>query len=142
MPANIIKSFAKKSGKSEKEVEKLWNKAKSLTKKEYPKVQEDSERFYKIVTGMLKKMLGLYNIKEETTAAAIPSEPVKVMGSPCFDVEDELFWKLHNKARNHRQWYNKFYQDTRVAEYARKNPGSRFFIKHKDLGFVREIKRG
>jgi len=34
MPASIIQSFAKKSGKSEKEVEKLWDKAKEIAKKD------------------------------------------------------------------------------------------------------------
>lgn len=58
MPNNIIKSFAEKSGKSVKKVEELWDKAKEIAKKEYKDVKEDSEDFYKIVTGILKNMVG------------------------------------------------------------------------------------
>lgn len=53
----IISSLAKKSGKTEKEVEELWKKAKSIVQKQYPKVKEGTERFYQIVVGILKKMV-------------------------------------------------------------------------------------
>ena len=59
MPNNIVKSFADKTGKSKDEVEKLWNKSKEIVKKEYPKVKEDTPEFFKLVTGTLKKSLGL-----------------------------------------------------------------------------------
>ena len=55
---SLIKSFADKSGKSEQEVELLWDKAKELVKKEYNK-SEDEDEFYKILVGILKKMLGV-----------------------------------------------------------------------------------
>lgn len=59
MPSNVVKGFAEKTGKSEAEVEKLWDEAKAKAKEEYPDVTEDSDRFYMIVTGILKKMLGM-----------------------------------------------------------------------------------
>jgi len=59
MPNNIIKSFADKTGKSKDEVEKLWDKSKEIVKSEYPKVKEDTPEFFKLVTGILKKSLGL-----------------------------------------------------------------------------------
>lgn len=68
MPAPIVKSFADKTGKSVAEVEKLWDKAKSLAKEEYPDVAEDSDRFYQIVTGILKKML---KINESETLSVV-----------------------------------------------------------------------
>lgn len=68
MPNNIVKSFADKTNKSSEEVEKKWDKAKDIVKKEYPDVEEDSEDFYKIVVGVLKKMLG---ISEEITLGTI-----------------------------------------------------------------------
>lgn len=76
MPANIVKSFAKKSGESEERVEELWNKAKKLVKDEYD-IPEDSDRFYQLVVGILKKML---KIKTEepsitTTTAGNVSSP-------------------------------------------------------------------
>lgn len=53
MPSNVVKSFAEKTGKSEEEVEKLWDKAKDIAKK------EGEEENYAYITGVLKKMLGL-----------------------------------------------------------------------------------
>jgi len=51
MPANIIKSFAQKSKKSQAEVEKLWNKAKEQADK------QGKSDDYAYITGILKKML-------------------------------------------------------------------------------------
>lgn len=59
MPNNIVKSFAEKSGKSVKEVERLWDKAKELVKDEYPDTTEGSEEFYQLVIGILKKMCSI-----------------------------------------------------------------------------------
>ena len=58
MPNNIVKSFAKKSGKSVKEVEKLWKKAEAIAKEE----GISKKSFYSYITGTLKNML---NLKEE-----------------------------------------------------------------------------
>ena len=46
MPSTMIKNFSKKSGKSEEEVEKIWDKL----KREYP----DN---YEVIVGTLKKIL-------------------------------------------------------------------------------------
>lgn len=46
MPITMIKNFSKKSGKSEQEVEKIWNEL----KREYP-------NNYEIIVGTLKKIL-------------------------------------------------------------------------------------
>ncbi|MFW6219667.1 MAG: hypothetical protein ACOCZ5_00090 [bacterium] len=59
MPSNIVKSFSDKTGKSISEVEKLWNKAKDITKDQYGDVEVGSDRFYEITTGILKNMLGI-----------------------------------------------------------------------------------
>ena len=56
MPNNTIKSFADKSGESIERVEELWKKAKALVKKEY-NIDDESEKFYPLVTGILKRML-------------------------------------------------------------------------------------
>jgi len=48
-----VKSFADKTGKSEAEVEKLWDKAKKIAK------ESGREEDYAYITGILKKMLGL-----------------------------------------------------------------------------------
>lgn len=54
MPAAVVKSFAKKTGKSVADVEKLWDKAKESAKKQR---DEDDPNFFRLVVGILKKML-------------------------------------------------------------------------------------
>ena len=77
MPNSIIKSFAKESGKSVGEVEKLWNQAKESAKKEGKKESDDS--FYAYVTGTLKKML---KISEGTTTMnETESKSLKMFGT-------------------------------------------------------------
>lgn len=72
MPSNIVKSFAEKTGKSESEVERLWNIAKDeVGKKGIP---EDSDRYYKIVTGILKRMLKI----DEESSPTITTTSVEV----------------------------------------------------------------
>jgi hypothetical protein len=51
MPSNIVKSFAKKTNKSEQEVEKLWNKSKQIA------VDSGHKEDYEYIVGILKKML-------------------------------------------------------------------------------------
>jgi hypothetical protein len=51
MPSNIIKSFADKTGKTEKEVELLWDKAKEIAK------EAGHEEDYDYIVGILKRML-------------------------------------------------------------------------------------
>ena len=69
MPATMIKSFATKASKSEGEVERLYNKAKELVKKEYTNVKVDSDSYYQLVVGILKKMLSI--TEEEGTAPSV-----------------------------------------------------------------------
>ena len=60
MPSGIIKSFAKKSGKPKKEVDKMWSKIKaSLIDQGH---NENDANFYPLLVGSLKKAL---KIKEE-----------------------------------------------------------------------------
>ena len=60
MPSGIVKSFAKKSGKPKKEVEKIWQGIKSslMDQGHDPK----DPNFYALLVGSLKKSL---KIKEE-----------------------------------------------------------------------------
>lgn len=53
MPSAVVKSFAKQTGKSVKDVEKLWDKA----KKEASKMGRKDD--YAYITGILKNMLGI-----------------------------------------------------------------------------------
>lgn len=70
MPNNIVKSFADKSGKSETEVEKLWNKAEEIVKDKYDLTPDDEDKYYSLVTGVLKKMLKLVDEEFGTGVAA------------------------------------------------------------------------
>lgn len=63
-PAGIVHSFALKSGKTEKEVELLWDEARKIVKDEYSKT-EDDESYWALVTGVLKKMLNISNQPED-----------------------------------------------------------------------------
>lgn len=62
MPSSVVKSFADKTGKSEAEVEKLWDKAKKIAD-EKSDLEKNSDSYFAYVTGILKKML---SIKENT----------------------------------------------------------------------------
>jgi hypothetical protein len=59
MPLNQIKSLAQKSGKSEGEVEKLYKEAKKVVEKEYDLTEKDGDKFFALVYGVLKKMVGV-----------------------------------------------------------------------------------
>ena len=59
MPAELVKSFAKKTGKSVSEVEEKWKEAKASVKKSNPELSEDDDKFWEFVVGRLKKMLGI-----------------------------------------------------------------------------------
>jgi hypothetical protein len=67
MPSATFKYFVNKTGKTEKEIETLWNKAKDIVKDQY-KIKETDNNFYQIVMGVVKKMLSL---TEEEGAPAI-----------------------------------------------------------------------
>lgn len=66
MPNSVMKSFAEKTGKKTKTVEKLWKKCEKIVKKEYD-IDEKSERFYPLVVGCLKNLLGLNKEQEDAT---------------------------------------------------------------------------
>lgn len=101
MPAPSIQSFAKKSGKSSGEIESMWKKAKEIVKKEYPDKKEDDKDFYQIVTGVLKKMLG---INEETQSGDIEKyEPP--LGTP----KKRLTFKQYSTKKNQKEKYRVYW---------------------------------
>lgn len=55
-----IKKLSKETGKSEKEVEKLWTKAKEITGEEFGKSEKDfGSKEFAYTTSIVKKMLGV-----------------------------------------------------------------------------------
>ena len=62
MPANIIKSYAKKTGKSEAELEKYWNESKEAAKDQKGKGKGEDAYYGTVMTifkAKLKKHAGL-----------------------------------------------------------------------------------
>lgn len=63
MPNSIVKSFAKRSGKSVDEVEDLWKKAEKLAVKKG--ITQQAKNFFAYTTGILKRMLKLESLLQE-----------------------------------------------------------------------------
>ena len=66
MPSNLIQSMAQKSGKSQDEVEGLWDKTAKIMRQQYDMTKpdkDDSEKrkneYYARRVGILKNMLGI-----------------------------------------------------------------------------------
>lgn len=92
MPAVILKTFAKRTGKSAAEVEKLWNKAKARAAK------EGRPKDWAYITGILKRMLG---IKQEQSDAPVRAKEVNV--APKMTTK-ELAAYLDAKIRSEARW--------------------------------------
>lgn len=58
MPAPMIDKIADVCEFSKKDIEDKYAKAKEIVKEQYPDIEEGSMRFFTIVTGILKKMIG------------------------------------------------------------------------------------
>ena len=60
MPNNIVTRFARRTGKSVKEVERLWNDAKEVTADSFGKKEKDfTEKDWKYTVAVLKNILGI-----------------------------------------------------------------------------------
>lgn len=62
MPNDVIKSFAKRSGKSVEEVEKMWKQAKAEAQSQVKAGKVKQDAFYAYATGIVKKMLKLEGV--------------------------------------------------------------------------------
>lgn len=58
MPIASVSKIAKICNVSLKKAEEYWDKAKEIVKKQYPEIPEDSSRFFSLVMGIVKKMVG------------------------------------------------------------------------------------
>ena len=102
LSVKIANQFADKSGKSEQEVEKLWNKAIKIVKDKYEKKENDRD-FYAIATGVLKKMLNLEENKFSNMYENMMNESsYKDMHELIIDIGDMLTdQRLHDAISNH-----------------------------------------
>lgn len=101
---NVVQGLAKKSGKSEKDVEKLWKDAVEIAAETFGKKEKDfGDKEFKYVTGILKKML---KIKESSTLVAdflnsdkSAKDFVKeaVQGSDSFGIDNTIVNKKKKK---------------------------------------------
>lgn len=91
MPSDIIEPFAKKSGKSKGEVEKLWNKAKKIAIETV-----GDNNYYAFAVGVLKNMLG---INEEIHGMSYAKIAEEFINSDYSDIEKYLNM-LENKNVN------------------------------------------
>lgn len=115
MPAALVKSIAKESGKSVAEVEKLWDKAKELAKEQGR--SEDSEDFYPYVVGILKKMTGMgQNVIEEQFDYLFEESLIVQADSLCryvlklFNLRTQLhIWHLQTKSMTEHLALNDLY---------------------------------
>ena len=58
MPSSVVKSYAKKSGKTEKQVEKIWDDCKAKADKLYKGKPKDG-KYWGFVNNCTKKKLGI-----------------------------------------------------------------------------------
>lgn len=86
MPAASVAAYAASQGRSKKEVERYWAKAKELVKARYglsePLRKEDKarkERFYKLTMGIFKRMLGVQESFEEVSGHGVSQLEFKVL---------------------------------------------------------------
>ncbi len=75
MPENIVKSFAKKSGKSEDEVKKLEDKFIKQAEEQFKKKKDKfGDKEWEYVTGTLKKALKIKEANEDVAREFLKSE--------------------------------------------------------------------
>jgi hypothetical protein len=57
--ASVVSAWAKRSGKSQDEAERLWQKAGDLASKNYPDLSPESDRWYQVKMGIYRRMVGV-----------------------------------------------------------------------------------
>jgi hypothetical protein len=63
MPSNTVKAYAKDSGKSVAEVEKLWDECKERAMKKFDK---EDEHYWTYISACTRKKLGLDKVVKES----------------------------------------------------------------------------
>jgi len=82
-------TWGKEHGIAKATVERHWEEAKRAVKKQYPKIAPDSDRFYQLVMGIVKKMSGV----EESAMKIMPSyRPMPMSGMLTEGSESEEDW--------------------------------------------------
>jgi len=83
MPVPALKSMASKAGVSLAKAEEYYARAKKIAKEQYPDVRVDSDRYYAVVMGITKKMMG---VKEAigiiSTGGSASRQAIALLGKP------------------------------------------------------------
>jgi hypothetical protein len=127
MPSPIVKSFADKTKKSFSEIEDKWKKSTEIVDKQYPDIKKDSDKYYKLVVGILKNMIGLKENKmkrfKEYLQEGIQEDVLRKISKKILkglrDIPFELIEHGKNKYSNNEYESSLFY----------KSNGLRFEIK-------------
>lgn len=83
MPAASLKALADRSGTTLKRAEHLWDKAKTLARKQGRYKKDGADDYYAYVTGIVKRMMSL----DKRTATASASESAMGLGVIVADLE-------------------------------------------------------
>jgi hypothetical protein len=119
MPATLLKSLAASTGLSLKTLERHWDEAKKIVKKEYG-LDETNPRFWALTTGVTKKMSGIKEtLSFKEFLEAYGGDRLDQVRAAGFDVtmeyEDEE-WTATGKIGTNRQ------SGAQVAEYTLHTP--------------------
>lgn len=161
MPNELIKRKQDETGISKKQLEKLWEQAKAMTAKKNLSGNSFFAMLNSIFDELVKNIAKKESMKidtdkvicefieylDEETVAGDVAQYQKPLGNPdstilnrpCFNCDDDLFYKIGFTNRKRNGWYNKFY-GTNVGEFARKNPKKDFYIKHSNQDMLVHIK--
>lgn len=115
MPTPQMKAFAKEAHKKPKTVEKLWKKSEKIVKKKY-EIDEESSRFYPLVVGTLKHLLGIEdkidedgeittaNMGDYVYATKIGTPAARMITSGPIPVEAEITKTKKRKIKSGQQY--------------------------------------
>jgi len=70
MPSDLVKAFARRADLSFLEAEKRWKQAKEIAEEETGKTEADGEEFWRYVTGVFKRSMGIMESATALDAAA------------------------------------------------------------------------
>lgn len=125
MPTPVMKSFAKKSNKKVKTVEKLWKKAEKLVKKKY-EIEKDSPRYWPLVVGVTKNLLGINEPEENeevdgveedvmTTANIGDATFANKIGAPATRIDGPIL-KVASEIKPKKKYKKKIEETIKILE--------------------------
>jgi predicted transcriptional regulator len=130
MPSDTVKSFAKRSGKSIPTIEKYWDEANIVVTKTYPDVEPDSDRFFALVTAIVKRMAGIEDKKVETMVDNTYKTDEMIIRESLKDVNINPFVERANILFTNKERFIKVIEDVTKAdvEQIKRNSDKSFYI--------------